>query len=73
MVALLCYGVCQYGYIESFEGALTLGSSRMRALVRFVARLLAIVAEALGGGADFSVVADIATFVAGSACKGCHI
>jgi len=46
---------------------LGLGGARVRAAVRLMARLLAVVAETLGRGADLSVVTDIATLVAGTA------
>lgn len=44
-----------------------------RALVRLVARLLAVVAKAFGRGANFGVVTDVATFVAGTARERRHL
>lgn len=44
----------------------------MGALVAFVTWLLAVVAEALGRGADLSVMANVAAFVAGTTRKGRH-
>jgi hypothetical protein len=46
---------------------LGLGGAGVRAAVGLMARLLAVVAETLGRGADLSVVTDIATLVAGTA------
>jgi hypothetical protein len=43
---------------------LTFGGTRKRTLVGLVTGLLAVVAESFGGGAHFSVVADVAAFVA---------
>lgn len=45
---------------------LRLGCAWVRAAVALMARLLAVVAKALGGRADLSVVADVATLVAGA-------
>jgi hypothetical protein len=51
---------------------LGLSGTRKRATIGLVAGLLAVVAESLGGGANFSVVANIATLVAGTAREGRH-
>lgn len=45
----------------------------MRAAIRLMAWLFTIVAESLRRGADFSVVAHVATFVAGSSSDGRHV
>jgi hypothetical protein len=52
---------------------LSLGSSGKRAAVRLVSRLLAVVAKALGRGADLGVVANIATLVAGATRERRHV
>lgn len=49
-----------------------LGGTWVRALVALVTGLLAIVAEALGRGADLSVVANVAALVAGSTRERRH-
>lgn len=66
MIALFRWAcVRQHRRGMRWEG-LTFGGARMRTLVGLVAGLLAVVAEALGRGAHFSVVADVAAFVAGA-------
>ena len=57
-------------YVMSWS--LTLGCAWVRAAVALVAGLLAVVAEALGRGADLGVVADIATLVARATGEGRH-
>lgn len=52
---------------------LGLGGSWHRALVGFVTRLLAVVAQPLRGSADLCVVANVATFVACSSLNGRHV
>lgn len=51
---------------------LGLGSARQGTLVRLVARLLAVVAEAFSRGADLGIVANVATLVACTARQGRH-
>ena len=51
---------------------LGLSGARKRAAVRLVARLLAVVAKALRGGADLGIVADIATLVASTTRERRH-
>lgn len=51
---------------------LSLGGARVGAGVGLVARLLAVVAKALSGGANLSIVADIATLVASATREGRH-
>jgi hypothetical protein len=51
---------------------LTVGGSRMVALVRLVTGLLAVVAEALRRGANLSVVADVAALVASTTRERRH-
>jgi hypothetical protein len=50
----------------------TFSGSRMRASVGLVSGLLAVVAEPLRGGADFRIVADVATLIAGPSRQGRH-
>ncbi|KAH7375388.1 hypothetical protein B0T11DRAFT_270257 [Plectosphaerella cucumerina] len=52
---------------------LGLGGTGQRAAVGLVAGLLAVVAEALSGGADLGVVTNVATLVAGTARKRRHL
>jgi len=51
---------------------LGLRRARQRAAVGFVARLLAVVAEALSGGADLGIVTNVATLVASTSRKRRH-
>lgn len=51
---------------------LSLSSTGKRAAVGLMARLLAVVAEALSGRANLSVVANVATFVASTTREGGH-
>lgn len=51
---------------------LGLGGARKRAAVGLVARLLAVVAETLRGGANLGIVADVATLVASTTGEGRH-
>lgn len=51
---------------------LGLSGARKRAAVGLVAGLLAVVAKALGGRADFGIVADVATLVASTTGERRH-
>lgn len=52
---------------------LGLGAARKRAAIGLVARLLAVVTEALSGRADLSVVANIATLIASTSRERRHL
>jgi hypothetical protein len=73
MIALLSCSYVRAGQESMRIQNLTFGGTRERTLIGLVTGLLAVVAESFRGSAHFSVVADIAAFVAGATRKRRHL